>query len=112
MKAKINLLETVPVRCSHVRTEWDGACAVLAYPRFRKAWMRRLFLPRGMNPDIRVKLEEHGTAVWQLIDGKHTVQEIITLLAGHFSGEQGYESRITAYVMQLRKDGFIALTVG
>ncbi len=28
-------------------------------------------LPKGMSPDIHVRLEEHGTAVWNLIDGHH-----------------------------------------
>ena len=26
--ARHNLLETVPVRSEHIRTEWEGACAV------------------------------------------------------------------------------------
>lgn len=109
MKEKINILCAVPVPAPHVRTEWEGACAVLVYPRFKQAWMRRWLLPRGMKSDIWVRLEEHGTAVWQLIDGRRTVQDIISLLAEHFNGEEGYASRITAYVMQLQKDNFVRL---
>jgi len=60
-----------------------------------------------MSPYIRVKLEEHGTAVWNLIDGKRTVNEIIYLLSDHFVGEENYDSRITIFITQLRKDGFI-----
>ena len=55
--------------------------------------------------------EEHGTAVWNLIDGHRTVREIISLLARHFGEEENYIPRVTAYVMQLRKDGFIQLTI-
>ncbi|MDO4163508.1 MAG: PqqD family protein [Bacteroides sp.] len=106
---KINLLDTVPVRRESIRTEWSGECAVLAYPRFKRPWMQRFLLPKGMSPYIRVTLEEHGTAVWQLIDGKRTVGEIIDLLAEHFAHEAGYESRVTTYFMQLQKDGFILL---
>ena len=68
-------------------------------------------LPKGMSPDIHVRLEEHGTAVWNLIDGHRTVREIISLLARHFGEEENYIPRVTAYVMQLRKDGFIQLTI-
>ena len=64
-----------------------------------------------MSPDIHVKLEEHGTAVWNMIDGRRTVREIISLLAEHFEGEENYPSRVTTYVMQLRKDGFVQLTI-
>ena len=73
--------------------------------------MRRFLLPKGMSPDIHVRLEEHGTAVWELIDGKRTVRQIIEELAEHFDHEENYESRITAYITQLQKDGFVKLAV-
>ena len=106
---KYNLLDTIPVRGGHIQTEWEGACAVLAYPRFKRAWVRRFFLPKGLSPYIRVRLEEHGTAVWQLIDGKRTVGEIITLLFPHFNGEENYASRVTTYLMRMQRDGIIRL---
>lgn len=74
-EGKVSLLDAVPVRCGHITTEWEGECAVLAYPRFKYEWMRRFLLPKGMSPDIHVRLEEHGTAVWNLIDGHRTVRE-------------------------------------
>lgn len=73
--------------------------------------MRRYLLPKGMSPDIHVTLEEHGAAIWELIDGKRTVGEIIELLAEHFVNEPGYESRIATYIFQLQKDGMVGLTV-
>lgn len=56
-----------------------------------------------------ISLEEHGTAVWQLIDGKRSVQEIINALADHFSAEEEYATRVVTYIRQLHKDGFIRL---
>lgn len=111
IERKVSLLDAVPVRCGHITSEWEGESIVLTYPRFKYDWMRRFLLPKGMSPDIRVTLEGHGTAVWNLIDGQRTVQEIISLLAEHFEGEANYASRITAYIMQLRKDRFIQLRV-
>jgi len=73
--------------------------------------MRRVLLPKSMSPDIHVRLEEHGSAVWRLIDGQCTVREIISLLADHFPPDEDYASRVTTYVMQLQKDGFIRLIV-
>lgn len=108
-EGKFNLLEVVPVRCDHIMTEWLDNCAVIVYPRFKYEWMRRFLLPKGLSPDIHVRLEEHGTAVWKLIDGQHTVQEIISLLADHFNADEQYASRITTYVLQLHKDGFVQL---
>ena len=79
-KGKVNLLDTVPVQCGHITTEWEGEYAILSFPRFKYDWMRRFLLPKSMSADIHVKLEEHGTAVWRLIDGNRTVQEITSRL--------------------------------
>ena len=111
-EGKVSLLDAIPVRCDHILTEWEGDYAVISYPRFKYEWMRRLLLPKSMSPDIHVRLEEHGTAVWELIDGKSTVREIIEKLADHFHHEAGYESRITIYLSQMQKDGFIKLMKG
>ena len=35
--------------------------------------------------------------------------EIIEKLADHFQNEAGYESRISAYLFQMQKDGFVKL---
>lgn len=110
-KGKISLLDAIPVQCGHITTGWEGECAVLAFPRFKYEWMCRFLLPKGMSPHIHVKLEEHGSAVWRLIDGQRTVQEIISLLADYFQNEENYPSRVTMYVMQLQKDGFIRLGI-
>ncbi len=108
-QVKYNLLNTVPVCVGNVCTEWEGEYVVLILPRFRKAWMQRWLLPKSLSSHVRIQLEEHGTAVWRLIDGQRTVQEIIELLASHFGGDESYPSRVAAYFMQLQKDGFIHL---
>ena len=107
MKEKINLLEVIPLRKSHITTEWEDDCAVIVFPRFKRAWIQRLLLPKSMSPYIRVRLEDKGTAVWNLIDGENTVNDIIEKLADQFKDEVGYESRIITFIGQLQKDGFI-----
>lgn len=108
-QVKYNLLDTVPVGAENVYTEWEGEYAVLILPRFRKAWMQRWLLSKSLSSHVRIQLEEHGTAVWRLIDGQRTIQEIIELLASHFCGDETYPSRVAAYFMQLQKDGLIYL---
>ena len=112
VKEKINLLDVIPFRSENITAEKgsDGTVTI-AFPRFKYEWMRRFLLPKGMSPDIHVRLEEHGTAVWELIDGKRTVRQIIEELAEHFDHEENYESRTTAYITQLQKDGFVKLAV-
>ena len=74
-KEKINLLEVIPCRNEHIKAEQEGETIVLSFPRFKRSWMSRYLLPKGMSKDIHVRLEEHGTAVWNLIDGQRTVRE-------------------------------------
>jgi hypothetical protein len=69
--------------------------------------MLKYFVPRHKSPFIRVRLEAHGTAVWNLIDGQRSVGEIVACLSSHFNNEAGYEQRITAYIAQLQRQGFI-----
>lgn len=109
-KEKINLMDVIPCRSEHITVEKEGETVVLSFPRFKYAWMQRFLVPKGMSKEIHVGLEEHGTAVWELIDGKRTVGEIIEKLADHFQNEAGYESRVITYIYQLQKDGFIKLT--
>ena len=108
-KEKTNLLEVIPCRSEHITAEREGETIVLSFPRFKYSWMQRFLVPKGMSKERRIYLEEHGTAVWELIDGKRTVREIIEKLADHFHHEAGYESRITIYLSQMQKDGFIKL---
>ena len=106
-KEKINLLEVIPCRNEHIKAEQEGETIVLSFPRFKYSWMQRFLVPKGMSKERRIYLEEHGTAVWELIDGKRNVREIIEKLADHFQHEAGYESRVSTYLSQLQKDGFI-----
>jgi hypothetical protein len=71
--------------------------------------MQKYFIPKNKSTIIRLYLEEHGTAVWNLIDGTRTVLEIVEILAEHFDDEKNYEYRITTYISQLQKQGFIKL---
>ena len=110
-KKKINLLEVIPCRSKHITAVKEGEEPSLSFPRFKRSWMNRYLVPKGMSKEIHVRLEEHGTAVWELIDNKRTVQDIIEKLADHFHHEAGYESRVSVYLSQLQKDGFIKLII-
>jgi hypothetical protein len=102
-----NLFDLIPVINEHITTEKEGELSVIAFPRFRSKFMQKYFVPKHKSSIIRILLEEHGTAVWDLIDGKRTVKEITDALAEHFNHEGNYEYRISTYLQQLQKQGFI-----
>ncbi|NCC08951.1 MAG: PqqD family protein [Bacteroidia bacterium] len=107
---KVNILDIIPFRSSHVETKQEGDKVVIAFPRFKRRWMA-LFLPKGMSPVISIVLETHGTAVWQQINGRNSVREIIEKLSEHFQNEPDYESRVVTYIYQLQKDRLIEFGV-
>lgn len=106
-KEKVNLFDVVPYKSEHITTEMEGELAVITFPRFRNKFMRRFLVPRGKSANIHIRLEEHGTAVWNLIDGVRTVRVIAELLADHFNNEENYELRISSFIMQIHSNGFI-----
>ena len=50
-KEKINLLEVIPCRNEHIKAEQEGETIVLSFPRFKRSWMSRYLLPKGMSKD-------------------------------------------------------------
>ncbi|GHT40491.1 hypothetical protein FACS189437_06150 [Bacteroidia bacterium] len=108
-KEKVNFFDLVPVISEHITTEKEGELSVIAFPRFRSKFMLKYFVPKNKPAIIRIRLEEHGTAVWDLIDGQRTVKDIADALAEHFNHEENYEYRIVAYLQQLQRQGFIKM---
>lgn len=107
MKDRINLLDVVPVHNDSILSHKEGGCCVLSLPRFKNKWMQKHLIPRKISPYVRVTLEEHGSAVWELIDGKKNVSEIIDAMEEYFRNEESYEARVTAFLTQLNRDGLI-----
>ncbi len=109
MDNKVSLLDTVPVHASQVWTEESAdGCLVLVYQRFPKAWMTRLF-SRWFSPQIYVPLEQYGSEIWQLMDGKRTTEEVIRLVALRHPEEIDFPQRLAIYISQLHVNGFITL---
>ena len=106
-KQKQNLFDLIPRISERITTEKEGQLSVITFPRFRSKWLLKLFVPKNKSPMIRIRLDEHGTAVWNLIDGQRTIKQIADALAEHFNHEENYEYRVAAYFSQLYRQGFV-----
>jgi len=104
---KQNLFDLIPAIGKHITTENEGELSVITFPRFKNKFMQKYFVPGNKSAIIRIRLDEHGTAVWNLIDGNRTIKEITELLAEHFQHEENYEYRIAEFMLQLYKQGFV-----
>ncbi|MDD4610018.1 MAG: PqqD family protein [Bacteroidaceae bacterium] len=110
-KKQINLFDVVPCINEHIHTEKKGELSVIAFPRFKNAFMQRWFVPKHKSKELHIDLDIHGTAVWDLIDGKRSVQDIVDLLADHFEHQENYEYRVSTFVTQLQMNDFISYLV-
>jgi hypothetical protein len=119
----VDYLDLVPRRL--VESEMPAAAAasdvagdvatdrvVLLVPRYRDALWGRLVQPR-LGPAkryLRVPLEARGSALWQAIDGRRPVRDMLEVVAALESGEVAdLPTRVCLYVQSLADNGFIAL---
>ena len=83
----------------------------LLAPRFKSRILRRWLLPRLKRPFFRVELDDIGSALWLLCDGKRNVKEIAGIMRERFGDriEPCYE-RMGLFFQQLEGARFITYT--
>ena len=110
-RREANLLELVPRRIGECETSDEGVVTLLM-PRFRNRLLRRFIEPR-LDPSrrtIKLKLDDIGSAVWLLIDGRRSVREIAERLSERFGERienQCYE-RLGVFFQQLERGRFVS----
>ena len=104
------VLRLYPIRNAVVRFEQrrDGVYILIVpiQPRGIFGWFSRIFkLPR----EHKIELDEIGSAVWALCDGKHAVETIVQRLAQQYTLERREaELSLFAFLNTLARRGFIA----
>ena len=112
---KQRALTAIPVQNSEVTTEVSASGHILIrYPVTLRPWMAKwLQRLKGSSPQIRfrkLQLDNLGTDVWRMIDGKRTVQDIIDNFAQiHQLPTSESESAITQFLRDLGKRGLIGM---
>ena len=107
-KQTVNWLDLVPMVKETIGTKFnDEGLASIVVPRFRKAWMVKLFLPKNKKNEINLQLDANGTAVWKEIDGTKKVRDIIKSLAEVGEGQEQFDDRVVLFIQNLYRSGFI-----
>jgi hypothetical protein len=104
---EVNLLDLIPKRTVEYEVQNDGNVTLLV-PRFRSGLLKKLVQPRLKRPYLKVKLDELGSAVWLLCDGRRSVKDIATPLRVRFHEniEPCYD-RLAVFMRQLEGNRFI-----
>lgn len=112
---KQRALTVIPVQNSEVTTQVSSSGHILIrYPVTVRPWMAKLLRRfTDTSPQIRfrkLQLDNLGTNVWQMIDGKRTVQDIIDEFAQlHQLPTAESESAITQFFRDLGKRGLVGM---
>jgi hypothetical protein len=87
---------------------------LLTYPAEVRPWfaglVRRLGGPSGKTYTKKIQLDTLGTAVWEMMDGKRTVRQLIRKFAKHHQlHTREAEVAVTQFIRDLGKRGVIGL---
>ena len=108
-------LECKPVKNNMIKeTRLETGEVLLAYPVVMRPWieslMRRLGGSVAGPKTKKLQLDELGTAVWELIDGNQSVQQVIQRFAQKYQlHAREAEVAVTRFLRDLGKRGLIGL---
>lgn len=95
---KTNFLDLTPISIVSKEIN-DKHIVTLLVPRFKRGLAQKHIVPRLKNPNIRIKLDELGSATWLAIDGQKNVNEIVNALTLELGDKiQPATERITQFL--------------
>jgi hypothetical protein len=113
--SRADALACTPVKSREMHeSRLDTGEVLIRYPVRWRPWMvalaRRLGREGDPSNERKLQLDELGTMVWDLIDGRRTVQQIIRCFSdAHQLQAREAEVAVTQFLRQLGKRGLIGL---
>lgn len=113
--SRTDALHFTPVKNIEVTAvRLESGVVLLSYPMKFRPWfteiIRRLGRESNKTWTKKVELDDLGTAVWDLIDGKLTVGQLIEKFAGKYQlHSKEAEVAVTQFLRELGKRGVIGL---
>jgi len=103
-----NYLELTPYKLFNEEIIEDGFVNVLI-PKFTNPLAVKYLTPRLKAPDIKIKLDEIGSAVWLELDGKKKVGTIAKKMDSKFGEKiKPVNERLTTFLTQLYMQKYIS----
>jgi hypothetical protein len=99
-------LDLYPLRQHQFELEEDGKIVILVpHP---ENWITKKILPKPKNPGQKIHLDEMGSMVWNLFDGKHSIRNICEKLSElPKEPADSIEERTVLFAQQMYKQKFI-----
>lgn len=104
---KANYLDLHPMRL-HNEEIADDKIVTILIPKFKNKFIVQYIVPKLKSPEIKLKLDEIGSATWLLLDGKKDVREISKLLFEKFGDKiEPVNQRLTKFLTGLYEQRLI-----
>jgi hypothetical protein len=104
---KANYLDLTPI-CAKKHLIGDDEKVTVLIPKFTNKFVVERIVPKLKHPDMKLNLDEIGSAVWLLMDGKKKVKEIALELSQKFGDKiQPVDERLTKFLTQLYEQRLI-----
>ncbi len=103
-----NLMDFIPEKLVQSQTNEENL-EVLIVPKFRDFFFGKLLQPKlpEKKAYFRISLDEFGTFVWNLIDGKRTVFDIYKEFEKKYPEEEQSLQRLSRFIQLLKESKFI-----
>ena len=103
----VNTLDLTPIKIYTEEKDENNIVTVII-PKFKNKFAVKYISPKLKSDHFKIKLDKFGSAVWQKMNGKTKVDQIIKHLEQTFSDEITHaEERTTKFMFQLYSQGFI-----
>ena len=106
---KANLLELTPIRQHQYEVEENGR-VILLVQKFKNKELGKFMLGHR-STYFRIRLDEMGSAVWTIIDGKSSVADLISILKENWQATpekaNHIEERFASFMSQLYDNRYI-----
>ena len=100
-KKKIDFANLKPLRQREFEILDNGNISV-SQPRFFNSFLKKYADKFLKKPDVKVKLDEKGSLVWNMCDGKNTIADIAVEFEKKFNDGPVYD-RLQEFILYLEK---------
>ncbi len=96
-----NTLDLTPVKLYSEKIDEEKLVTIIV-PKFRNEFAKKFISPKLKSTDFKLKLEKFGSEVWNNMNGRKNVQEIIDAVKSMFGEEfEQADERVTKFIFQL-----------
>lgn len=106
-----DLMALVPEKVVGSRVEPDTGLVTVLPPRFTDPFLGRLLQPRlpKTRRHIRVELESRGSVLWERIDGRAAVRDLVLVFEEAFPDDaEDSADRVCKWVYGMYHNGFVS----